>query len=170
MRNIIFPTFAIRKLQYVMKGKKRQVINEPQMASEAPVGYEPEVFSAIDQRKHDRRLKTGAEVFNMMESLRDLSALQQGWDGYNASPVSHQAIDNLFAVLGSCQDEDLLGWQAFPEINGSLLLQNNELRAGINLGDETFSYFVIHGNSVTGGDNLSFTAPSFVSVLRRIND
>ena len=153
-----------------MKGKKLHDVNEPLMASEPPVGNEPEVVSAVDQRRYARRLKAGAEVFNMMESLRSMSALQQGWDGFNASPVSQHAIDNLFAVLGSCQDEDLYGWKAFPEINGSLLLQNNDLRAGINLGDETFSYFVIHGDSVTGGDNLSFTAPSFVSVLRRISD
>lgn len=140
------------------------------MASEPSSSYEPEVLTPLEQRRYERRLKSGAEVFKMMESLRSLSALPQGWDGYNASPVSRQVMDNIYEVLNGCQDEDLLGWQAYPEVNGTLMLQNDELRAGMNLGDRTFSYFTLHDNMVSGDDDIAFTVPVFINVLRTIND
>ncbi|MBQ1697845.1 MAG: hypothetical protein II075_08170, partial [Bacteroidales bacterium] len=104
------------------------------------------------------------------QRLLQVSKLQQGWDGYNALPVNSQVIDNMHVVLDNCDSTQLQGWQIFPEINGTILLQNSVRRAGINLGDKTFSYFIINGNNVNGDDSKSFSVSQFLNVLNELND
>jgi len=98
-----------------------------------------------------------------------LSTLKQGWDGYNALPVSNQVIININAFLAQINNKDLMGWRMLPEINGTISLQNDALRAGIQIGDSLFSYFVISGNKVKGDENLPFAIPTIINVLREIN-
>ena len=109
-------------------------------------------------------------VDRLYQKLLQVSKLQQGWDGYNALPVNSQVIDNMHVVLDNCDSTQLQGWQIFPEINGTILLQNSVRRAGINLGDKTFSYFIIKGNNVDGDDSKSFSVSLFLNVLNKLND
>lgn len=109
-------------------------------------------------------------VDRLYQRLLQVSKLQQGWDGYNALPVKSQVIDNMHVVLDNCDSTQLQGWQIFPEINGTILLQNSVRRAGINLGDKTFSYFIINGNNVDGDDSKSFSVSLFLNVLNELND
>ena len=109
-------------------------------------------------------------VDRLYQRLLQVSKLQQGWDGYNALPVNSQVIDNMHVVLDNCDSTQLQGWQIFPEINGTILLQNSVRRAGINLGDNTFSYFIIKGNNVDGDDSKSFSVSLFLNVLNELND
>ncbi len=109
-------------------------------------------------------------VDRLYQRLLQVSKLQQGWDGYNALPVNSQVIDNMHVVLDNCDSTQLQVWQFFPEINGTILLQNSVRRAGINLGDNTFSYFIINGNNVDGDDSKSFSVSLFLNVLNELND
>lgn len=109
-------------------------------------------------------------VDRLYQRLLQVSKLQQGWDGYNALPVNSQVIDNMHVVLDNCDSTQLQGWQIFPEINGTILLQNSVRRAGINLGDKTFSYFIINGNNVDGDDSKAFSVSMFLNVLNKLND
>ena len=109
-------------------------------------------------------------VDRLYQRLLQVSKLQQGWDGYNALPVNSQVIDNMHVVLENCDSTQLQGWQIFTEINGTILLQNSVRRAGINLGDKTFSYFIIKGNNVDGDDSKSFSVSLFLNVLNELND
>ncbi len=109
-------------------------------------------------------------VDRLYQRLLQVSKLQQGWDGYNALPVNSQVIDNMHVVLDNCDSTQLQGWQIFPEINGTILLQNSVRRAGINLGDNTFSYFIINGNNVDGDDSKAFSVSLFLNVLNELND
>ena len=109
-------------------------------------------------------------VGRLYDSLKALSKLQQGWDGYNALPVNQQVIDNMCVVLNHCDNAQLQGWSVFPEINGTILLQNHNRRAGINLGDKTFSYFIVNGNNVDGDDDKLFTVSLFLNVLNKIKN
>lgn len=111
---------------------------------------------------------SGAQV--LYRKLRDISSLKQGWDGYNAAPVNKQVIDNMLVVLANCDGSQLNGWNIFPEVNGTILLQNYPRRAGINLGDNSFSYFWMNGNQVNGDDNHPFSASIFINVLKKINE
>ncbi len=116
------------------------------------------------------RKKYLGNVDRLYQKLLQVSKLQQGWDGYNALPVNSQVIDNMHVVLDNCDSTQLQGWQIFPEINGTILLQNSVRRAGINLGDKTFSYFIINGNNVDGDDSKSFSVSLFLNVLNKLND
>ncbi len=109
-------------------------------------------------------------VGRLYDSLQALSKLKQGWDGYNALPVNQQVINNMGVVLNNCDNSQLQDWSVYPEINGTILLQNHNRRAGINLGDKTFSYFIVNGNSVDGDDDKLFTVPLFLNVLNKLND
>ena len=109
-------------------------------------------------------------VGRLYDSLQALSELKQGWDGYNALPVNQQVINNMYVVLNNCDNSLLQDWSVYPEINGTILLQNHNRRAGINLGDKTFSYFIVNGNSVDGDDDKLFTVPLFLNVLNKLND
>jgi len=119
--------------------------------------------------KRERKTYLG-NVDRLYQRLLQVSKLQQGWDGYNALPVNSQVIDNMHVVLDNCDSTQLQGWQIFPEINGTILLQNSVRRAGINLGDKTFSYFIINGNNVDGDDSKLFSVSLFLNVLNELND
>ena len=111
----------------------------------------------------------GLLVSAMQKKLDSLKALGEGWDGYSASPISQAVINNVKTVLDYCTDDDLKGWRALPEINGTISLQNDGLRAGIHIGSNAFSYFAIHNDTVSGDDNIAFVIPQFLHVLRAIN-
>ena len=85
---------------------------------------------------------------------------QRGALGLDCDAIYHELLE---------KDEDMLGWQIYPEINGTLSLQNDDLKAGLHLGTEAFSYFVIHDDKVSGADNVLFSVPVFLTTLRDIN-
>ena len=110
-----------------------------------------------------------ANFSEMKKRISFLSTLQHGWDGYNAFPISSIVIENVHELLSSIDEDCLSGWRALPEINGTISLQNDMLRAGIQIGDKTLSYFVIRGDNVTGEDNVAFSISNFVNILKSIN-
>ena len=94
----------------------------------------------------------------MHKKLDSLKTLREGWDGFSAAPISQAVINNVKTAQDYCTDDDLKGWRALPEINGTILLQNDGLRSGIHIGNNEFSYFAIHNDTVSGDDNIAFTA------------
>lgn len=124
--------------------------------------------TATHRRNHNH-CEDDSAVNAMKSRVSFLSTLQQGWDGYGASPISNKVVANMNALLANIDEMDLAGWRALPEINGTISLQNDEKRAGIQVGDTAFSYFVISGNHVSGNDNVMFTIPTLLDVLRKIN-
>jgi len=116
-----------------------------------------------------KHYENDSAIAAMKSRVSLLTTLHQGWDGYDALPISNQVVANMNAFLANVNEKDLTGWRALPEINGTISLQNDEKRAGIQVGDTAFSYFVISGNHVSGNDNVMFTIPSLLDVLRKIN-
>jgi hypothetical protein len=116
-------------------------------------------------QKHD----DDSAIAAMKSRVNFLTTLQQGWDGYDALPISNQVVTNMNAFLANVNEKDLAGWRALPEINGTISLQNDEKRAGIQVGDTAFSYFVITGNHVSGNDNIMFAIPTLLHIMREIN-
>lgn len=120
-------------------------------------------------RRIQKHYKDDSAIAAMKSRVSFLTTLQQGWDGYDALPISNKVVANMNAFLANVSEKDLTGWRALPEINGTISLQNDEKRAGIQMGDTAFSYFVINGNQVTGDDNIVFAVPAILNVLRDIN-
>ena len=146
-------------------------MNEKKYAS---VTDELDIVKGHARRNSTRRfVRKGCEEISAISDMKTrigyLSTLKRGWDGYDASPLSAQVVINLNMFLASANEEDLAGWRALPEINGTVSLQNDELKAGIQIGDTAFSYFVISANHVNGCDNLPFAVSSVLTILRKIN-
>ena len=120
-------------------------------------------------RRIQNHYEDDSAIAAMKSRVNFLTTLQQGWDGYDALPISNQVVANMNAFLANVNETDLSGWRALPEINGTISLQNDEKRAGIQVGDSAFSYFVISGNNISGNDNVMFAIPTLLDVLRTIN-
>ena len=120
-------------------------------------------------RRTQKHYEDDSAVSAMKSRVSFLTTLQQGWDGFDALPISTQVVANMNAFLANVNEKDLTGWRALPEINGTISLQNDEKRAGIQVGDTAFSYFVISGNNVLGKDNVMFAIPTLLDILREIN-
>ena len=173
-KNEIFPivkTIIFKKYLYLCNVEKIMLMNEKTFSH---------VIDDLDlvkshggrtatHRRRQKHFEDDSAIAAMKSRVNFLTTLQQGWDGYNALPISNQVIDNMNAFLANVNEKDLTGWRALPEINGTISLQNDEKRAGIQVGDTAFSYFMISGNHVSGNDNVLFAIPTLLNVLREIN-
>ena len=121
------------------------------------------------QKRAKRTLTAECEPNSLHDRLRQLERLSRGWDGYAALPPNAVVSSNARAVFDSCALAELANWQLFPEVNGTLMLQNDKAQAGFNIGDTAFSYFFIHDNQCEGEDNILFDADHLVKILRSIN-
>ena len=134
--------------------------NSPNIASE------PETAFAATRQKTE---KVDVPTDKMSRCIDAICKLKQGWDGFNAVPVTIATRENFCQIINACNQDDLSGWDLYPEINGTLMLQNDSKNAGINIGDTEFSYFVVHGDNVSGLDNVRFSVPTILETIRNIN-
>lgn len=104
--------------------------------------------------------------------LNDLATFQnykKGWDGENASPLSQQVVKHFVQLLGKSSEEDLLDWTIFPEKNGTLILENEQKNAQINLAEKEFSYFKNDGSQLKGESHVKYSVKSLLKAIRFIN-
>lgn len=104
--------------------------------------------------------------------LNDLATFQnykKGWDGENASPLSQQVAKHFVQLLGKSSEEDLLDWTIYPEKNGTLILENEQKNAQINLAEKEFSYFKNDGSQLYGESHVKYTVKSLLKAIRFIN-
>lgn len=55
------------------KKRNRKDLCDTLKAGEPAVGYEPTVMTPLEERHYQRKMKSGAEVFRIMEKLRGFS-------------------------------------------------------------------------------------------------
>ena len=75
---------------------------------EPAVGYESTVMSPLEKRNHQRKMKSGNEVYRLMEKLRGFLNLKTGRDGYQALPVNHHVVGNRLFLLTGRAELDLM--------------------------------------------------------------
>ena len=108
----------------------------------------------------------GREYTELLESLSDFQDYEQGWDGENALPLDKTVIRNFKEVLQGSEDRYLKGWVIFPERNGTLFMQNEQLNAGINIGSKDYSYYVNKDGKVIGENAKSFSPASVLETMK----
>jgi len=111
----------------------------------------------------------GVAYLTLLEQLSDFQEYGKGWDGANALPLNKTVVKNFKAMLAKSNDQDLSGWHISPEVNGTLLLQNEANNAGINLGTRDFSYFLIKGEDIEGANNIRFTPKALIDTIKKLN-
>ncbi|MBQ9357447.1 MAG: hypothetical protein IJT98_09195 [Prevotella sp.] len=128
---------------------------------------------ALEMLRGLTRIKSTAEArgsayTEMLESLSDFQDYEQGWDGEDAAPLYKTVIRNFKEVLQQSNDSDLKGWVIFPERNGTLFMQNEQLDAGINIGCKDYSYYINKDGKITGENGRKFTVKSHLETVRKI--
>lgn len=110
----------------------------------------------------------GREYTELLECLSDFQDYEQGWDGEDALPLDKDVIKNFKKVLQSSEDKLLKGWVIFPERNGTLLMQNTNAGAGINIGSKDYSYYINKDGKIIGENAKKFTPASVMETLKKI--
>lgn len=113
-------------------------------------------------------LAHGKEYTELLESLSDFQDYERGWDGADALPLDKTVVRNFKEVLQKSEDRYLKGWVIFPERNGTLFMQNEQLNAGINIGSKDYSYFINKNGKVIGENTKAFSPASVMETLRKI--
>jgi hypothetical protein len=105
---------------------------------------------------------------NALNRLEHLTTLAYDWDGYGALPISNTVIDNLKKVIDLSRDEDWEAWMISPETNGALGLQSKKHTSSISIGAYEFSYYSCISENEIGENNIPFTAPTLLNIMRKI--
>ena len=60
------------------------------------------------------------------------------------------------------------GWGGFPGKNGTILMQNEQHDAGINIGSKDYSYYINKNGQVIGENAKKFTPASIMKTIKKI--
>ena len=114
----------------------------------------------------------GAQVayYAILDKLKTYQGYEKGWDGEQASPLTEKVVSNFSHVLETIDKKLLEGITIFPETNGTLMIDSTRREAGISLGDDKFSYYVIDGDVVKGENGVPFTVSALTNIIKEIND
>ena len=82
----------------------------------------------------------------MLDKLKTYQAYPVGWDGEDAVPLTPQVVMNFNHLLEVIDKQLLVGLTIFPETNGTLLIDCTDKEAGISLGNDKFSYYIINAS------------------------
>lgn len=105
----------------------------------------------------------------LLKDLDTFITYPKGWDGDSAEPLSPVVIKNFRNLLKKSNEEDLQDWNIFPEKNGTLILENSQRQAQINIADKEYSYFLMDGTNLKGEDHLKLTANHLLQTIKAIN-
>ena len=106
------------------------------------------------------------EKLRIKATLDKLSYLKAGWDGLDALPISVEAVSNVLQLLADSDNQVWKDWSLEPNINGTLTLRSRSHTSAISIGTNSFSYFVKNGRSITGSDNVPFTAKAVLRIMQ----
>ena len=104
----------------------------------------------------------------MLDKLKTYQAYPVGWDGEDAVPLTPQVVMNFNHLLEVIDKQLLVGLTIFPETNGTLLIDCTDKEAGISLGNDKFSYYIIKDGQVTGENGIDFSVQAITQAIKKI--
>jgi len=110
-----------------------------------------------------------AAYYDILNKLKTYQGYAKGWDGEDASPLTQKVVANVRDLLKVIDKHLLQGLTIYPETNGTLLIDSTKREAGISLGDDSFSYYEINGNEVSGENAIPFSVTAITKVIKQIN-
>ena len=122
-------------------------------------------FSGIANITVHKKEKVRQEVYDrMVFRLDELAGLQANWDDDGALPIEKKVVSNVRKFLDKSQDVDLKDWAMFPDVNGTILLENQS-GSVVSIGNLEFSYTSSNGN----GRGIKYSPSSLLKTIRAIN-
>lgn len=132
--------------------------------------YMAKTIAFIKSLTHrQQKAEKGVAYMALLEQLSDFQEYQKGWDGGDALPLNAKVVRNFKSVIQKCSETSLTGWHVSPETNGTLLFENGQADAGINIGIKEFSYFIIKDGNVNGENNVKFSVSAILKTMKKIN-
>lgn len=124
-----------------------------------------------DEQKplYAKRLSEIEALNDLQINFQDLQRYEKGWDGEEALPLAPQVIDNFKEVLKSGDRETLSSIQIFPDDNGTLLIESKAKAAGLSLGSDAFSHYVIVNGHVSGKNHVPYSPKAVLNAITSFN-
>ena len=116
--------------------------------------------------REEARIKM-TEQYRLKKDLELFSAYKEDWDGEGGLPLNEDVIRNFESLLPFISTKALQHIDVYPESNGSLLVMSRIKEAGVNIGNDSYTYYIINDNKVEGESHLAFVVDD---VLKRIEE
>lgn len=144
----------------------------PLTAYDAVIGYLHSYSMNTDtKRAVYKQLQTEVADENlsyMKRRLGDYERLEPGWDGYgDAIPVKKETIDFMRTFLKGCRPADVSEWRLFPNVNGTLILEQDD--AAISIASKEFSYYAENGDKYMESEHNVCSVFALTETIRKIN-
>lgn len=117
--------------------------------------------------REDARLKM-AEQYRLKKDLDLFATYEENWDGEGGHPLTSQVIQNFESLLPLISTKALQNIDVYPENNGSLLIMSRTQEAGLNIGNDAYTYYVIHDNKISGESHLEFSVDAVLEKIEEI--
>lgn len=142
--------------------------NTPDISPDNIAAEPSTVFGMADREAtYGFAMPSSSEKSRIIIAVDKLSYLRNGWDGADAPSISTKVIENIKQIVDLCKNNDLIGWNIEPNINGTIFLRYNN--AAISLGTDMFSYYYKVGNKVFGKNKLVYSPDAVIDTIRMIN-
>ena len=109
-----------------------------------------------------------SEQYRLKKDMEMFATYEDNWDGEGGLPLTDQVIRNFECLLPLITTTSLKHIDVYPENNGSLLILSRTQEAGLNIGNDTYTYYITRGNEVTGESHLAFNVDDVLSKIEEI--
>ena len=110
------------------------------------------------------------EQFRLKKELEQFSTFDNDWDGEGGIPLREASLRNFELLLPLLSVRTLRGIDISPENNGTLLVTSKVKEAGVNIGDNTFTYYLIENGKVEGESQLTFDTDRVLEQIERLTE
>ena len=117
--------------------------------------------------REDARIKM-TEQYRLKKDLELFATYQEDWDGEGGLAISKEVIHNFESLLPFISAEALQHIDVYPESNGSLLIMSRTQEAGVNIGNDTYTYYITNGNKVDGKSHLAFSIDDVLAKIEEV--
>ena len=124
--------------------------------------------SLVNEAKREDAQTKLQEQFRIKKDLDLFATYKENWDGEGGLPVSTEALKNVESLLPYLSSRCLLQIDIYPENNGSLLIMWRTKEAGINIGNDTYTFYQINDNEVDGKSHLPFNIDDVIETAEKI--
>lgn len=110
------------------------------------------------------------EQFRLKKELEHFSTFGNDWDGEGGIPLREASLRNFELLLPLLSVQALRSIEISPENNGTLLVTSKVKEAGVNIGDNTFTYYSIENGKVEGESQLTFDTDRVLEQIERLTE
>lgn len=108
------------------------------------------------------------EQFRLKKDLEHFSTFAEDWDGEGSVPLQEASLQNFELLLPLLSARALQGIDISPENNGTLLITSRLREAGVNIGDNTYTYYSVDNGQVNGKSRLTFDADKVLEQIENL--